>query len=150
MNDQTVRETLDAFLQAWENSSLIELESFISTNYQAREVRDGDIAEFGYEGSIEGWKQGFEYVKGSQGEWEIHEVGVIPMKDHEFMAVLYATIKINGKPMETGNLFFDTFKKVEDGWKLVRSYIETGVKGDLVGGALRGTDLKIGLGEMNR
>ncbi|WP_226672017.1 nuclear transport factor 2 family protein [Rossellomorea aquimaris] len=154
MDNQSFRAVLDAFLQAWENSSLIELETFISTDYQAREVRDGDIAEFGYEESIEGWKQGFEYVKGNQGAWEIREVAVIPMKDNEFMAVLYATIGMGGTPMETGNLFFDTFKKVEDGWTLVRSYIETGVKGDLVGGPLggplRGTDLKIGLDEMNR
>jgi SnoaL-like domain len=138
MDNQSFRATLDAFLRAWEDSSLIELETFISTDYQAREVRDGDIEAFGYEESIEGWKQGFAYVKGQQAEWDIREVSVISMKEDETMAILYATIVLDGKPMETGNMFFNTFKKREDGWKLVRSYIETGV-------SVRGTDLKIGL-----
>ncbi|MCA0149807.1 nuclear transport factor 2 family protein [Rossellomorea vietnamensis] len=127
MDNQSFRTALDAFLRAWENSSLIELETFISVGYQAREVRDGDIEAFGYEESVEGWKQGFSYVKGQQAEWDIREVSIIPMKEDERMVILYATIVLDGKPMETGNMFFDTFKKREEGWKLVRSYIETGV-----------------------
>jgi SnoaL-like domain len=135
MDNQSIRVALDAFLRAWENSSLIELETFISPDYQAREVRDGDIEAFGYEESVEGWKQGFAYVKGQQAEWDIREVSVIPMKEDERMAILTATIVLDGKTMETGNMFFDTFKKREEGWKLVRSYIETGV-------SVGGTDLK--------
>ncbi|WGG46371.1 nuclear transport factor 2 family protein [Rossellomorea sp. DA94] len=138
MDNQSFRAALDAFLRAWENSSLIELETFISVDYQAREVRDGDIEAFGYEESVEGWRQGFAYVKGHQAEWDIREVSVIPMKEDETMVILYATIVLDGKPMETGNMFFNTFKKREEGWKLVRSYIETGV-------SIRGTDLKSGL-----
>ncbi|MEI2665729.1 flavoprotein [Rossellomorea sp. LJF3] len=138
MDNQNFRENLDVFLQAWENSSLIELETFISTDYQAREVRDGDIEAFGYEESVEGWKQGFAYVKGQQAEWDIREVSVITMKEDETMVILFATIVLDGKPMETGSMFFDTFKKREEGWKLVRSYIETGV-------SVGGTDLKIDL-----
>lgn len=138
MDSQSFRVALDAFIQAWENSSLIELETFISADYQAREVRDGDIEAFGYEESVEGWKQGFAYVKGQQAEWDIREMSIIPLKEDETMAILYATIVQNGKPMETGNMFFDTFKKREEGWELVRSYIETGVRG-------RGTDLNIDL-----
>lgn len=138
MDNQSFRAALDAFIQAWKNSSLIELETFISAVYQAREVRDGDIEAFGYEESVEGWKQGFAYVKGQQAEWDIREMSIIPLKEDETMAILYATIVQNGKPMETGNMFFDTFKKREDGWELVRSYIETGVRG-------RGTDLNIDL-----
>ncbi|WP_061809082.1 flavoprotein [Rossellomorea vietnamensis] len=135
MDNQTFRADLDAFLQAWRNSSLTELETFISADYQAREVRDGDIEAFEYKESIEGWKQGFAYVKGEQAEWDIREMSVIPMKEDERMVILYATIVLDGKPMETGNMFFDTFKKREEGWKLVRSYIETGV-------SVGGTDLK--------
>lgn len=138
MDNQSFRVALDAFLRAWENSSLIELETIISPDYQAREVRDGDIEAFGYEESVEGWKQGFAYVKGEQAEWDIREVSVITMKEDETMVILYATIVLDEKPMETGNMFFNTFKKQEEGWKLVRSYIETGV-------SFRGTDLKIGL-----
>ncbi|PFG03455.1 flavoprotein [Bacillus sp. es.034] len=127
MDSQSFRAALDAFIQAWKNSSLIELETFISADYQGREVRDGDIEAFGYEESVEGWKQGFAYVKGQQAEWDIREMSIIPLKEDETMAILYATIVQNGKPMETGNMFFDTFKKREEGWELVRSYIETRV-----------------------
>ncbi|CAN7544637.1 flavoprotein [Rossellomorea sp. LjRoot5] len=136
--DNQFRVALDAFLRAWENSSLIELETFISADYQAREVRDEEIEAFGYEESVEGWKHGFAYVKEQQAEWAIREMSVIPLKEDERMAILYATIVLDGKPMETGNMFFNTFKKREEGWKLVRSYIETGVR-------VRGTDLKMGL-----
>ncbi|WP_201713145.1 nuclear transport factor 2 family protein [Rossellomorea arthrocnemi] len=126
MNNHPFRGALDAFLEAWKNSSIRELESFFSTDYQAREVRDGDIVDFGYEESIEGWKQGFDFVKEHPAEWEIREVSVIPLKEDEMMAILSATIVIDGKPMQTCNLFFDTFKK-QNQWKLIRSYIEAGV-----------------------
>lgn len=127
MGNQSFRAALDAFLRAWENSSLIELEAFISVDYQAREVRGGDIGAFGYEESVEGWKQGFAYVKEQQSEWEIREVSVIRLKEDEMMAILFATIVLDEGPMDTGNMFFNTFKKREERWKLVRSYIETGV-----------------------
>ncbi|MCR8849280.1 nuclear transport factor 2 family protein [Rossellomorea sp. SC111] len=129
MENRPFRSALDAFLLAWENSSLTELETFISADYQGREVRDVEIEAFGYEESVEGWKQGFAYVKEQQAEWEIREVSVIPLKEDETMAILFATIILDGGPMDTGNMFFNTFKKREEGWKLVRSYIETGVGG---------------------
>ncbi|PFA62847.1 flavoprotein [Bacillus sp. AFS015802] len=127
MNNQTFRMALDGFLQGWKDSSLKELERFISTDYQAREVRDGEIEAFKYEESMEGWKQGFAFINEHDAEWEIHEVAIIPLKEDETLAILYATIVLDGKPMETGNLFSDTFKKVQGNWKLVRSYIETGI-----------------------
>ncbi|MFC7786428.1 flavoprotein [Rossellomorea sp. GCM10028870] len=132
MNDKTFKPFLDVFLEAWKNPSIREFEKFISTDYRAREIRDGEIVDFGYEESIEGWKQGFDFVKKQHAEWEIHEVSIIPMKEDEVMAILSATIVLNGEAMETCHLFFDTFKK-GDNWKIVRSYIETGV--------VRGTDL---------
>ncbi|WP_044338628.1 DUF4440 domain-containing protein [Rossellomorea aquimaris] len=135
MNDKTFKPFLDTFLEAWKNSSIRELETFISTDYQAREIRDGEVVDFGYEESIEGWKQGFDFVKKQRADWEIHEVSIIPLKEDEVMAILSATIVMNGKALETCHLFFDTFKKMEDdNWKMVRSYIEAGV--------VRGTDLK--------
>ena len=42
---------------------------------------------------------------------------------------------INGKLLDTGNLFIDTFKMVNNQeWKLVRSYIEAGVPIDHING----------------
>ena len=44
------------------------------------------------------------------------------------MAVLSATLVIQGKSLETANLFFNTFKKINNiDWKLIRSYIEAGI-----------------------
>ncbi|MFJ5769640.1 hypothetical protein [Psychrobacillus sp. NPDC093180] len=44
------------------------------------------------------------------------------------MAIISATLVIQGKSLETGNLFFQTFKKNSiHEWKLARSYIEAGI-----------------------
>ncbi|WP_246096920.1 hypothetical protein [Psychrobacillus soli] len=44
------------------------------------------------------------------------------------MAILSATLIIQGKSLGTANLFFQTFKKnsIND-WELIRSYIEAGI-----------------------
>ncbi|ASK61143.1 hypothetical protein CFK37_02515 [Virgibacillus phasianinus] len=50
------------------------------------------------------------------------------VKDDEIVAILSATLNVDGKMMKTANLFFDTFKKTNEvSWELIRSYIETGV-----------------------
>jgi hypothetical protein len=47
------------------------------------------------------------------------------------MAILSATLVIGGKKLENVSLFFQTFKKQEnDEWKLIRSYIETGISNE--------------------
>ncbi|MGD6846620.1 flavoprotein [Rossellomorea aquimaris] len=128
MSDDTFRPFIDAFLDAWNRSSLMELAYFISKEYQAREVTGGEIADFGYEESIEGWKQGFHFVKVNDAKWDVNEMSIIPLREDEIMAILSATIHIQGKSMETANIFFNTFKKNKHSeWKLVRSYIEAGV-----------------------
>ncbi|WP_407272894.1 hypothetical protein [Radiobacillus sp. PE A8.2] len=43
------------------------------------------------------------------------------------MAVIWASLNIDGKPVETANLFFQTFRKTDGDWRLIRSYIEAGV-----------------------
>ena len=127
MVDQTFRPFLDRFLESWRNSSLIEMERFISRGYQGREFAGGEGNDFGYEESMNGWKQGFEFVKGKGAKWDVKEMSLIPLREDEILVVISATILIHGETMETCNLFFDTFKKLDDEWKLVRSYIEAGV-----------------------
>ncbi|MFI8575491.1 flavoprotein [Rossellomorea aquimaris] len=128
MSDHTFRPFLNAFLTVWKRSSLMELEHFISKDYQAREVTGGEISDFGYEESIDGWKQGFHFVKANDAQWEVNEISIIPLREDEIMTILSATIRNQGKSMETANIFFNTFKKINHNeWKLVRSYIEAGV-----------------------
>lgn len=126
--DNQFREFLDTFLDIWRRSSLAELKDIISIDYKAREISGGEVVDFGYEEAINGWKQGFNFVKENDAQWELNEISILPLRDDETMAILSATLVIEGKSLETVNLFFETFKRNEDNnWKLVRSYIEAGV-----------------------
>ncbi|WP_404451377.1 flavoprotein [Virgibacillus necropolis] len=121
-------DSYESFKKAWGNFSIGDMKGFISKDYAAREVRDGEIVDFGYEESVEGWTQAFDYFSDKVAEWHLNDIGFIPVKDDEMVAILSATLTVDGKTMETANLFFDTFKKTsEDGWLMMRSYIETGV-----------------------
>lgn len=122
------RQFLDRYLEAWRTSSLTELTQVIAKEYQAREITDEEIVDFGYEESINGWEQGFTFVKANNAQWMINEISTIPLRGNEILVVLSATILIKGKSLETSNLFFQTFKQTnKDDWKLVRSYIEAGI-----------------------
>ena len=119
---------LDTFLDAWRTSSLVELKELIAQEYQGREIAGGDISDFGYEESVNGWKQGFDFAKENNAQWNIKVVSILPLREDELMAIISATLVIQGKSLETANLFFDTFKQFYNGdWKLVRSYIEAGI-----------------------
>lgn len=122
------REFLNQYMTNWKTSSLSGMEDVISSKFQAREIRDGEAVDYGYEQSVYGWEQGFNYAKESDSEWDLHELAVIPLHDDEMTAIISAAMIIDGKTTTNANLFFNTFKKDEEnGWKLVRSYIESGV-----------------------
>ncbi|WP_064093538.1 hypothetical protein [Rossellomorea aquimaris] len=118
------------FQTAWKRSSIEEMEKLISKEYKAREVTgSSEIVDFGYEESLKGWEQGFEYVKKHQGEWVFLGEKIIPLRENEVMVVFWATIKIGEEMKDSGHLFFDSFKKETHSskWKLIRSYIEAGI-----------------------
>ncbi|WP_077622865.1 hypothetical protein [Sediminibacillus massiliensis] len=119
---------LDNYLSSWKKFSLSDISEVEDESYQAREITgDSKIVDFGYEESIDGWDQAFSQLKGNA-EWVLKKVAVIPLRDKEIMAVISATLIIDSNQIETANLFFQTFKKVDGkGWKLVRSYIEAGI-----------------------
>ena len=119
---------LDTYLDAWRNSSLVDLKELISPSYEAKEITGGKIDDFGYDESLNGWEQGFNFAKESNAQWNIRIVSILPLREDETMAILSATMVIQGESLETANLFFQTFKKYNQGdWKLVRSYIEAGI-----------------------
>ncbi|UFU00073.1 flavoprotein [Radiobacillus kanasensis] len=118
------------YKNAWKTCDLDKMKQYISKGYQAREVRSGEIMDFGYEESINGWEQGFQFVKQSKGEWELKELAHYPLHDREEMVVMIATIRVNGERLNSGNLFFETFAYKEGKWQLVRSYIEAGLSSD--------------------
>lgn len=120
---------LDRFIDIWQNSSLIEMKNVISRDYQAREISNGKMDDFGFVESISGWEQGFSFVQENDAEWDLHVHSIIPLRADEMMAIIFAALIIDEKKTTTGNLFFDTFKIDETGnWKLVRSYVEAGVQ----------------------
>ena len=126
--ESTFRHFFDNYIEIWRSSSLVEFKKLMSTEYKAREVSDGKIVDFGYEESILGWEQGFNFVIENNAEWELKEVTIIPLNDKENMAIISAALIINGKRLESSNLFMQTFKLVEENnWMLVRSYIEAGI-----------------------
>jgi len=133
--DTTFRNFLDNFLNSWRNSSLDEMKDLLTQDYQAREITNGEIVDFGYQESISGWEHGFQFVKENDGVWEINVLSSTPLRENEYFVIISATIVINGKLLETGNLFFDTFKMGNNQeWKLARSYIEAGVPIDHING----------------
>jgi hypothetical protein len=129
--DHSFRKFLDTYLGVWRSSSLTELRELISKDYKGREIRDGKIVDFGFEESVLGWEQGFNYVKENNAQWKLNEISIIPLRVDETMVIISATMVIKGNSLETSNLFLQTFKKVSsDGWKLIRSYIEAGIPND--------------------
>ena len=96
---------LEKYLDAWNTSSLDKLKPLISREYQAREITAG---------------------KRNNAEWELTEINRIKIREHEMMAVIIAKLTVDGKSMETCNLFFQTFT-YDFEWKLIRSYIEAGI-----------------------
>mgnify|MGYP003396867873 len=119
---------LETYLDVWRNSSLTDLKNLISKDYEAREISGGNIVDFGYEESLNGWEQGFKFAKENNARWNIKVISILPLREDETMVILSASLILQGKSLETANLFFQTFKKnsIND-WKLVRSYIEAGI-----------------------
>ena len=124
---------LDTYIEAWRSSSLTELKNCISKDYKAREISGGEIDDFGYEQSINGWEQGFQFVKENGAEWEVQVMSMLPLRKDEFLVIISATMVIQGNRIETANLFFQTFKRNSiDEWALVRSYIEAGIPNEFL------------------
>lgn len=124
--DASFNSFFNSYIQSWKNSSLGDMQEIISQNYQAREISAGKIIDFGYEDSIRGWQQGFKFVKENNGEWKLNIHSIFPLRENEVLAIVSAELIINKQPLETGSLFFQTFSN-DFGWRLIRSYIETGI-----------------------
>ncbi|WP_404346806.1 flavoprotein [Sutcliffiella horikoshii] len=129
--DNQFRKYLDLYLEAWRSSSINRMRDLISKDYKAREIKDGDIIDFGFEESINGWEQGFLFAEENNAEWALNEVAIIPLRTDEIMAIISATMILQGKSIDSAHIFFQTFRKESfEDWKLIRSYIEAGISLD--------------------
>ncbi|WP_137789382.1 flavoprotein [Bacillus sp. E(2018)] len=115
------------YLDSWRNFSIQSIENVVSPEYSAREIRGKEVYDFGYEESIDGWNHAFKELGEKRAKWILKEAVTFSLKDDEVMAILWASLIVDDQPIETANLFFQTFKMEKDSWKLVRSYIETGL-----------------------
>lgn len=131
--DNSFSTFLNTYLDIWKTSSLAGLKDLISQDYKAREITGGEIIDFGFEESLMGWEEGFNFTKENDARWDIHVISILPLREDESMAIISATMVIQGKSLDTANLFFQTFKKNNmNDWKLVRSYIEAGIPEDSI------------------
>ncbi|MEK4131146.1 flavoprotein [Solibacillus sp. FSL W8-0474] len=110
MGENSFRHFLDSYLDIWRNSSLSDMKRIISKDYKAREISAGEVIDFGYEQSIAGWEQGFDFVKREGNSWNLNEVSIIPLRQDEMMAILSATLVIDGKKLENVSYFFRHLK----------------------------------------
>ncbi len=117
------------YLSNWKQGNTDYMREVISKDLQAREIREGEAVDFGYEESVQGWAGAFNYFADQDMEWVLTPQSIISLKEDEKMAIVRAAPIIEGKLVPSSNLFFNTFKQdpTLNEWKLVRSYIETGV-----------------------
>jgi hypothetical protein len=87
----------------WKRFSREELKNFISKEYQARE-----IIVFGYDESIEGWQQGFQFVSDSGARWDLKEIAIVPLREDAMLVIISATMVIQNKSLKKENIFFQT------------------------------------------
>ncbi len=120
---------LDEYLSNWKQGNTDYMREVISKDLLAREIRGGEAEDFGYDQSVQGWAGAFDYFADKDMEWVLTPQSILPINEHEKMAIIRAAPVIEGKLVPSSNLFFNTFMQDEDSgeWKLVRSYIETGV-----------------------
>ncbi|MDZ5713289.1 hypothetical protein [Jeotgalibacillus haloalkalitolerans] len=122
-----MEKTIEAFIEAWKDSSISRLTDFIHPQYQAREIRNGQAEDFGYEESVKGWSDAFQSLSSGINEWIIEERARYKLNNTETTVVLWVTVKTEADTQLSGSLFFETFREKDGQIKLVRSYIETGV-----------------------
>ncbi|MBH0168061.1 flavoprotein [Fictibacillus sp. 18YEL24] len=123
-----MKESFDEFfkeyLDSWRLFSLKGIEKVVSPDYTAREIRGKEVYDFGYEESIDGWNHAFNGLRGRNAEWILEDDVIVSLKEDEMLAIIWASLIIDDKPIKTASLFFQTFRWEQGSWKMVRSYIE--------------------------
>lgn len=118
----------ESFKDRARSQDLAFLKETIAEDLIAREIRDGEVVDYGYEESIEGWKQAFDHFENMDMTWVYTDHSMTQTKDKEWIVSFWVSIVLDGEPIPNSNLFFDTFQQTDEGWKLIRSYIESGVQ----------------------
>ncbi|MFP7479385.1 hypothetical protein [Terribacillus saccharophilus] len=118
---------LQQYLSSWKAANLDFMKIVIDESFKGIEIRDGIASTHGKEASVTGWSQAFTYFKDKDMEWILSPTTILPLNENEMMAIIRATMTLEGKLIDTSNLFFQTFSSKSGEWKLIRTYEETGV-----------------------
>lgn len=118
---------IKGYLTKWKAADLDFMEKVIDNSFNGIEIRDGIASTHGKEASVTGWSQAFTYFKDKDMEWILSPISILPLNENEMMAIIRATMTLEGKLIDTSNLFFQTFTWKSGEWKLIRTYEETGV-----------------------
>lgn len=118
----------ETFKQHARQQDLDFLKETLSDQLVAREIRQDEVIDYSYEASIEGWKQAFEHFKNKDMTWIYTDHSLTKLKENEWLASFWVSIELEGELLGSSNLFFNTYKKENDTWQLIRTYIEAGVQ----------------------
>ncbi|SNZ14172.1 hypothetical protein SAMN05421503_2252 [Terribacillus aidingensis] len=113
---------INQYLAKWKTADVEFIADVIDEAFQGVEVRDGILSHYGKELSVTGWKQAFAYFEDKKMEWVLTPISILSLNDREIMAIIRATMTLDGKLIETSNLFFQTFTNKNGMWKLIRTY----------------------------
>ncbi|MFP7254703.1 hypothetical protein SFC02_10410 [Terribacillus goriensis] len=118
---------LNRYLSNWKAANLDFMENTIDDAFQGIEIREGITSTHKKEASVTGWSNAFNYFEDKDMEWILSPISILPLNENEMMAIIRATMTLEGKLIDTSNLFFQTFSSKNGEWKLIRTYEETGV-----------------------
>lgn len=131
---------LDVYQRAWNDLDAGAMGALSSPALHVRWAYPGNrIADWGPEQARRGWRDAFQSYAGRGPRWRFHEVLCTAVDEREVLAVYWVTFEVEGSPTDKVNLFVETFRKEDDGWRLIRSYVESSLPRRFVTPSLDGT-----------
>ncbi|KHE72018.1 hypothetical protein [Halobacillus sp. BBL2006] len=70
------------------------LKETISEKLLAREIRQGEVVDYSYAESIEGWKQAFNLFEDKKMTWIYTDHSLTKLKDDEWLAAFFISIEL--------------------------------------------------------
>lgn len=83
------------------------------------------ILTWGFQEACEGWQRAFDYFKGQNPKWIFNDVHITPISENEVVAIFWVSHSANNKISEKLCLYVETFRKLPEGWKLIRTFSES-------------------------
>ncbi|MGP4071031.1 nuclear transport factor 2 family protein [Piscibacillus sp. B03] len=119
------------YRESWNSTDANRIASHNSDELKVRWANpDGEVSDWGSEGSKEGWIQAYKQFEGRNPKWYFEDVLTVINSQQEGVAVFWVTFEIDGKLTNSNLLFTETFRQENGEWKKIREYIENGFSSD--------------------